>query len=218
MYCVIIAKSLCKNYIPLLFYNSDDVVTSCVKLKFSFTHFCKRRVVILLLQNDLLPNSINNTCLETSIYRLKKTYFNIDLKIYRRRSDLDIGCPDGKLQSPFHNACHAFLIKAVSGRCCLASGWLQVVLPIHVCKGFQLLLEHWLVSGQYCPIVWIDICKLCRIFSTQMGVQMFHWPARTKTRDSIFAELSMAQNLPRTLKLPSLMLMTLKLVIIPFPY
>jgi hypothetical protein len=45
MYCIIIAKSLCKNYISLLFYNSDDVVTSRVKSKFSLTPFCKKLVV-----------------------------------------------------------------------------------------------------------------------------------------------------------------------------
>jgi hypothetical protein len=49
MYCVIISvkdiKGLLINYIPLLFYNFDDVVTSCVKSKFSLTPFCKRRVV-----------------------------------------------------------------------------------------------------------------------------------------------------------------------------
>lgn len=49
MYCVIIVKSLCKNYIPLLFYNFDDVVTSRVKSKFSLTPFCKRRVVTKVL-------------------------------------------------------------------------------------------------------------------------------------------------------------------------
>jgi hypothetical protein len=45
MYYVIIPKSFCKNYILLLFYNSDDVVTSRAKSKFSLTPFCKRRVV-----------------------------------------------------------------------------------------------------------------------------------------------------------------------------
>jgi hypothetical protein len=49
MYCVIIAKSLCKNYILLLFYNSDDVVTSRAKSKFSLTPFCKMRVVTICL-------------------------------------------------------------------------------------------------------------------------------------------------------------------------
>jgi hypothetical protein len=38
-------KGLLINYIPLLFYNFDDIVTSCVKSKFSLTPFCKRRVV-----------------------------------------------------------------------------------------------------------------------------------------------------------------------------
>jgi hypothetical protein len=39
MYCVIIAKSLCKNYIPMLSYNSDEVVTLRVKSKFSLKFF-----------------------------------------------------------------------------------------------------------------------------------------------------------------------------------
>jgi len=45
IYSIIIPKSLIKKYIPLLFYNSDDVVTSCAKSKFSLTPFCKRQVV-----------------------------------------------------------------------------------------------------------------------------------------------------------------------------
>jgi len=32
-------------YIPLLFYNSNDVVTSLAKSKFLLTSFCKKRVV-----------------------------------------------------------------------------------------------------------------------------------------------------------------------------
>jgi hypothetical protein len=52
MYCVIINKSLCKNYIPLLFYNSDDIITSRAKLKFSLTPFCKRQVVTPVLSSQ----------------------------------------------------------------------------------------------------------------------------------------------------------------------
>jgi hypothetical protein len=45
MYCVINPSLYVKIVFRCYFYNSDDVVTSLVKLKFSLTPFCKRQVV-----------------------------------------------------------------------------------------------------------------------------------------------------------------------------
>jgi len=50
-----------KKYIPLLIYNSDDVVMSRENRKFSLTHLCKRRGVTIsqLIDMKLASQSAN---------------------------------------------------------------------------------------------------------------------------------------------------------------